>query len=655
MTEQHMISFTSDEETNESNLMYGFPQFLSPLSSPKRDPGTFPETSPEAGLCFSSSHFDWSVDDEALATGCAEQSSESNTKDVMPLIPSSSSDAILSSPHGSSSCPWEMMKQPLMMRRNYPPLHSAQPPPAAAAKEAHHEFAAVQNSTSNTTNNDIGMPSLFPFNGTYIAPHLSTADNDTAELYDEMLQAKADHVAKQQQFSACVMADTTASNAEAVDFSSLNVGPLPPSTNMADHPSLGFFYDQQQQLQLDQKVQSKMQGGPQVGYQLKENVPHLDPKNQLHCGVVTSGAESNIGQNFLLRDHPTRLSIPSDEQFLDPVHNFLRLSCIEVFVCGSTYNSGGRGRGAKPHLAGQVGLRCTHCKDIQRSMRANQAVSYPSRTENIFESVRNYQRIHFEACEYIPSELKKKYKELVSKTYRKIHLKYIKVYFAEAACEIGMVQTPNGLFFGAPPNTSGKPSEKLQAIMSIAENPSSSEHRKMKDLLFPKVDERVENSKFSHVASIQTRNVIAICRQEKTAFVYPSDFPTLSDFRFVLYHQFVSCRPPTTALNRRKTKPEKWDTLSGLCCKHCAKAYPGARYHEGMYFPLDLESLHDSSFFNNLTCHIMTCPLVPLETKEALDELQLLAAEHGVVTKRGAKRFFLKKLWDRMANYYPAP
>eukprot|EP00985_Skeletonema_marinoi_P027744 scaffold23278_cov80-Skeletonema_marinoi.AAC.1 len=66
------------------------------------------------------------------------------------------------------------------------------------------------------------MPSLFPFNGTYIAPHLSTADNDTTALYAEMLQAKADHVAKQQQFSACVMADTTASNAEAVDFSSLN-------------------------------------------------------------------------------------------------------------------------------------------------------------------------------------------------------------------------------------------------------------------------------------------------------------------------------------------------------------------------------------------------------------------------------------------------
>ena len=72
-----------------------------------------------------------------------------------------------------------------------------------------------------------------------------------------------------------------------------------------------------------------------------------------------------------------------------------------------------------------------------------------------------------------------------------------------------------------------------------------------------------------------------------------------------------------------------------------------------MYFPLDLESLHDTGLFNNLTCHIITsCPYVPPETKDALEELKRLAAEHGIVTKRGMKRQFLKKLWGRMANYY---
>ena len=651
MTEQH-ISFTSDEEMDESHFItYGFSSILSPLSSPKRNQSMHGKDDnhdiPVDGACFSSLSFDWSVgiaeEAQPAAADFSLQRSANRSKDVQSLLPS---NYRTSCSRDASSWPWEA-QQPLAMQRNYPSLYAARPS-LTAAKAPCDFLSAVQQFTCSTTtmsNNNAHLPCS---NGTATDPPLKTPENDPAEFYSEILQAAAGRVVEQQQLSACVP-DVAPSDTEVVDFSSIDVSPpAPPRSNIAcGPPEFELFYDQQ----TDKEVQII-----ESGSQLKDDVPHSEPD------VITSCVESNLEQD-LLQDqdnHPTRLSIPTDQQFLDPVHSFLRSSCVEVFVCGIEEEvlsaSGGRGRGPKPHKEGQIGLRCAYCKDVPKRRRANQAVSYPSKTAHIFESVRNYQRIHLEACECIPMELKMKHRELVSKKpSRKVHLKYIKVYFAEAACEIGVVETANGLFFGAPPNTSGKPSEKLQAIMSIAENPSSSEHRKMKDLLFPKVDERVENSKFSHIASIQTRNVIAICRQEKTAFVYPSDFPTLSDFRFVLYHQFVSCRPPTTSLNRRKTKPEKWDTLSGLCCKHCAKAYPGARYHEGMYFPLDLESLHDSSFFTNLTCHIMTCPLVPLETKEALDELQLLAAEHGVVTKRGAKRFFLKKLWDRLANYYPAP
>ena len=190
--------------------------------------------------------------------------------------------------------------------------------------------------------------------------------------------------------------------------------------------------------------------------------------------------------------------------------------------------------------------------------------------------------------------------------------------------------------------------------MKIAENPAASAH--LEDLIFPKVDRRFENMKFSHIASESTRQVIDFCRQQKTVFVYPSDFPTISDFRFVLYHQFGPCRPPNTALNRREKKPEKWDTLSGLCCRYCAKAHSDSsgRNHRGMYFPLDLESLHDSSLSHNLTAHLMTCKHTPLEIKKALEELQRLAAEVGVTTKRGSRKMFLQKLWGRLANYYPA-
>ena len=352
----------------------------------------------------------------------------------------------------------------------------------------------------------------------------------------------------------------------------------------------------------------------------------------------------------ILANHATRLSIPSDKGFLDPVHNFIRSECIEVFVATDQKT----GRGAKAHCFGQVGIRCIHCKHIPRKERANQAVSFPSKTINIFESVRNFQRTHFQACEHIPEELRAECRELSLVTHKKVQQKYIRAYYAEAGSEIGLVDTTkNGIVFGAPPNLSGKPSKKLQDIMQIAEDPLASAH--LEALLFPKVDRRLVNMKFSHICSENTRQVIAKCRQRKTVFVHPSDFPTISDFRFVLYHQFCPCRPPSKALSRRKIRPEKWKTLSGLCCQHCARARPGERYHKGMYFPLDLESLHDSSFSHNLIAHLMTCEHAPSEVKAALAELQRLATENGVITKRGTKKKFMKKLWERMTTYYPAP
>ena len=138
-----------------------------------------------------------------------------------------------------------------------------------------------------------------------------------------------------------------------------------------------------------------------------------------------------------------------------------------------------------------------------------------------------------------------------------------------------MVETAKRLFFGANPNTSETPSEKLQAIMRVAKDPYAPDHQNLKDLVFPKVDERVRNSKFSHIASKITSQVINSCRKKTTSFVKPSDFPTLSDIRFILYHQYIPCRPHNSVPNRLKTKPMKRETLtlSGLCCKYCAKVY----------------------------------------------------------------------------------
>lgn len=289
---------------------------------------------------------------------------------------------------------------------------------------------------------------------------------------------------------------------------------------------------------------------------------------QVQNNIASSTINPTIHLN-LQQQHPTTLSIPSDVKFLDPVHTFLRSTCIEIFTSDGTKKNS---RGASSRHAGQIGLRCVHCK-FQTTKKARQSCSFPSKAANIFESVRNFQRTHLDACTLIPDEIKETHHNLVTHaSAKKVYQKYIKVYYAEAARELGMVDTPNGLFFGAPPNTSGTPSEKLRTIMKIVEHSDDyAEIERLDSLIFPddsaRKDARIEKLKFAHVASPKTRQVIELCRKTDAHFIHPSDYPTISDFRYVVYHQFYPCRPSPSALSRRKKKPACWDTLSGLCCK----------------------------------------------------------------------------------------
>ena len=306
------------------------PLTLPPFSSPP------PEDHRPDDDYFSPDTFDWGcgVDDEAPATD-----------DSASLLHSSNNSRRVSFPG--------KIAPPPPMRPNYPPPPSsyyAHPLPPVAP-QAHLQ----------TT---IEGVSAFPWHGTAISPHLSADDDETetetAALSPEIFQ-----------LSGTTVADSTAFNAQVAGMPSINLAPTPaPSSSSinlkSNSPSPSFFYNQNLSLQLDKKMPSETQGGPQLDCQLKvmEDMPQLDLdlQNQPLCRLITSSAGSNISTNITrVVDHPTRLTIPHDEEFLDPVQNFLRSSCVEVFVCGSN-NSGGRGRGVKPraNLQGQIGLRCAH-------------------------------------------------------------------------------------------------------------------------------------------------------------------------------------------------------------------------------------------------------------------------------------------------------
>ncbi|EJK64256.1 hypothetical protein THAOC_15026 [Thalassiosira oceanica] len=343
-----------------------------------------------------------------------------------------------------------------------------------------------------------------------------------------------------------------------------------------------------------------------------------------------------------------RLTIPSDASFLDPVHVLLREECIEVFVADKL---GTTQRGARATIVGQIGLRCRYCAHLDKSEdRAKQSACYPSKKDTIFEAIRNFQRTHLTNCKHVPDDVLRRYTELANQRKR-LSQRFLKAYYAEAATELGIVDTSKGLVFGAAPNESGKPLPRLAEIIEAATDPNAAAIFWQRERIGR--DRNIEMRKFEHVCSEQTRRVIEHARRTGSAFVRPEDFASIADFEYLLYHQLAPCPFKKEALKKRNLDPASIGGLSGLACKYCQAAAGGEEYcHKGQYFPCNFVGLSDSSFPQSLTQHVRSCPNVPVEVRCALDELTRLTAEYKVTTKRGSKKKFLKKIWSRMQNHY---
>jgi hypothetical protein len=367
-----------------------------------------------------------------------------------------------------------------------------------------------------------------------------------------------------------------------------------------------------------------------------------------------TGARDPSSNNVNIH-HICSLAVPTDSVFLDPAHIFLRSSCIELFITDED-DVANPGRGARALRVGQVGLRCAWCKNLARSQLPTQAICYPSKLVTIFESVRNYQRKHIGVCPGLPQELKEKFKGWIhSNVPNNKSQKILRAYYAEAASDLGLVDTPKGLVFGSQ-HTSGIPSENLLAIMAAADSsPTTSSDLFKKYKVSSSKDKSLYLGKFEHLASERTREVIRKAKKDESAFVFPHDFPKVGDAEFLLYKQFVPFKASADILNRilvrrRKIRLEEFYGHPGLCCKYCAHVHGTESYHSGLFFPTNRTMLTEFAFTQSLRNHILECILVPQELKDAFKELKRLASEHCVVAKRGSKKKFLEEIWERMGN-----
>lgn len=161
---------------------------------------------------------------------------------------------------------------------------------------------------------------------------------------------------------------------------------------------------------------------------------------------------SNAGGDSLETGHKrVLLAIPEDKDWLSDMDCFVR-SNIEVFSAKQSDMDDAAADRKYPIKPGQVGIRCVHCARLVPHGARGAAVSYPYSISSIYESVREFQRLHLDGCPNIPQE-----KKLGSGASSLSSV--LRRYYVQAARALGLFDTQDaGICAGANPvpmSTSG--------------------------------------------------------------------------------------------------------------------------------------------------------------------------------------------------------
>lgn len=150
------------------------------------------------------------------------------------------------------------------------------------------------------------------------------------------------------------------------------------------------------------------------------------------------------------------LAIDEDKEWLSDTDCFVR-SNVEVFVATALDVEQAKLDRKYPIAEGQVGIRCLHCAstapesdgsvppsgedDRSRGARGN-AVSYPYSISGIYESVREFQRLHLESCRNLTPEVRSR---LLGHQGSASLSSVLRRYYVMAAKALGMVDTNDGI------------------------------------------------------------------------------------------------------------------------------------------------------------------------------------------------------------------
>jgi len=322
----------------------------------------------------------------------------------------------------------------------------------------------------------------------------------------------------------------------------------------------------------------------------------------------------------------TSLALKEDDQFLSPLHCFMRKYCVEAF--SATEEDASEPRYGGPHSGRdvhQVGIRCIHCKHRPPSERRERAVCFPSTLKNIYHSIETWQRRHSLVCQDIPVWVKKSITELMQRSRSGAGGR--RQYWEDSARRVGMVDTDNGIRFIRPPG--------FDASGSIGNTP----------LLISSTDT---------VESTSPSRILLDADEPGRPVVQPEDQDLVTEFLFVLLGQMETCpggfSEEDRVGGRSKVKNCPFG-LPGIRCRHCS-----GKAGFGRYFPTSVVALTSANSDRNIYNHLLKCRSCPQHVQDRLvrlrDEQHMqphrLKDKKGTKNRRGSRKKFFQQIWERM-------
>lgn len=361
---------------------------------------------------------------------------------------------------------------------------------------------------------------------------------------------------------------------------------------------------------------------------------------------------------------PVPMAMPSDNDFITPLHCFIRLHCVELFTATQddvfTPSKGKR----RPIQLHQVGIRCPHCHGCNQAQGQSTkighergSVYYPNNISSIYNATMNLLQRHLHVCDFVPKEIMKIYNELKADDARSGTSKR---YWIDSALALGLFDTPTGIRWCNPSMSSGATASAASNSLSQPLRGDNGPHGGVGDFPYSALqandNPNTMNPAMMHGANFgnmdQNHGGDASSKGRGSSFndvslVHPEDKHLSTRYSFALLSQMRSCRfTEADRLGKRKGLPIGF---SGLACMHC---YGG--YGSGRFFPSTIKTMSDTSkTLNVLHSHMMKCRKCPDEVRERLIRLRDGHDEERARMKFGSQKAFFVNIWQRLHGEMP--